>query len=125
MWWLSLSLSLWQANSLGQLVPRSPPGLPVNVLVYAVASSATQLKVTWQQGETYGSAITSYALQYRDTSSLTWTAATTVSASALAMSGNTTFVQYLTVPDAYHGYEVKIFNSLSTRSFLDNGSCLS
>jgi len=100
------------------LVPRSPPGLPVNVLVYAVAASATQLKVTWQQGETYGAAITSYALQYRDTSSLTWTAAMTVSASALAMSGNTTFVQYLTVPNAYHGYEVPTFDPLSTRSFL-------
>ena len=28
-----------EANAVGQLVPRSPPGLPRNVLVYAVPSS--------------------------------------------------------------------------------------
>ena len=88
------------------MVARSPPGLSRNVLVYAVPASGSQLKVTWQQGETYGAPIGYYTILLRDTGSLVWTVAATVSGAALAASGNTTFLQYLAVPNAYSSYEV-------------------
>ena len=54
-------------NALGALTPRSPPGLPVNVLVFAVPSSdGSVLKVTWDEGIVYGSPVTSYTIEWSD-----------------------------------------------------------
>jgi len=52
-------------NSYGAIVPRSPPSLPVDVDVWAVPTSEGEtLKVTWSEGETFGSAITHYMIQH-------------------------------------------------------------
>ena len=97
-----------EANALGQLVARSPPGLARNVLVYAVPDSQGDwLKVTWEQGETYGAPILWYDIQTRETSSLLWTTALNISAGVLAASGNTTFEARVPVIP-YHSYEVRV-----------------
>jgi hypothetical protein len=58
---------------LGALVPRSPPGLPIGVQVWAVPSSdGSVLKVTWSEGETYGNAITKYSIEWAEDESSTW-----------------------------------------------------
>ena len=98
-----------EANAVGQLVPRSPPGLPRNVLVYAVPSSQGDwLKVTWQEGETYGTPILWYDLQLRNTSdTIGWVSMHTAPQGVLTASGNTTYEQRIAVLP-YLQYEVRV-----------------
>ena len=50
---------------LGTIAPRSPPGLPENVLVFAVPESlGDALRVTWEEGFVYGSAISKYVIEW-------------------------------------------------------------
>ena len=49
----------------GSIVPRSPPGLPINVTVTAVpTSNGDQLLIQWAEGESYGSAISKYSVEW-------------------------------------------------------------
>jgi len=102
-----------QANAVGQVVPRSPPGLPRNVLVYAVPSSQGDwLKVTWQEGETYGTPILWYDIQLRNTTGTNsygtgWQTLHTVPQGVLTASGNTTYEQRIAVTP-YLQYEVRV-----------------
>jgi len=51
-------------SSDGSIVPRSPPGLPTGVSIYAVpTSTGNSFKVTWSEGELYGSNITFYSIE--------------------------------------------------------------
>jgi len=52
-------------NALGSISPRSPPGLPVDVNVFAVTTSAgDSLRVTWHEGEIYGGDISEYRIEW-------------------------------------------------------------
>jgi hypothetical protein len=52
-------------NGLGAIAPRSPPGLPIDVLVFAVPTSVgDQLKVTWSEGNIYGGSILQYTVEW-------------------------------------------------------------
>ena len=97
-----------EANAAGQLVARSPPGLARNVLVYAIPESQGEwVKVTWQEGETYGAPVLWYSVQLRETGSNLWTTNVILSAGVLAASGNSTFEARLpTLP--YHTYEARV-----------------
>jgi hypothetical protein len=92
--------------SSGNIVPRSPPGLPLDVEVFAVAdSTGTALKVTWAEGETYGSAIASYQIEVRETNTSTFITRQTLLAADFG--GNSTYMKYITV-DPINSYEVRV-----------------
>jgi hypothetical protein len=97
--------------AVGSIVPRSPPGLPESVEVYAVASSIGDLlKVTWAEGETYGSPIVQYTIETRDTSTSVFT---NVILLAKDFGGNSTYVQFITVtPGVTYEVRVRAYNDL-------------
>jgi hypothetical protein len=97
--------------AVGSIVPRSPPGLPESVEVYAVPSSiGNLLKVTWMEGETYGSPITQYTMEVRDTSTSTFTSVILL---AKDFGGNSTYIQFLAVtPGVTYEVRVRAFNDL-------------
>ena len=90
---------------LGALIPRSPPGLPLNVLVWAVPSSdGSILKVTWAEGETYGNSITKYSIEFSEGISNSWTV---VDVTAEMFGSNKTF-EYLIDVEAGDYYTVRV-----------------
>jgi hypothetical protein len=61
-------------NKHGALAPRSRPGLPVNPLVYSAPNSnGSELKVTWAMGESFGSEISQYTIEWIQAPFITWT----------------------------------------------------
>jgi hypothetical protein len=103
-------------TSMGSIVPRSPPGLPLDVTVYAVpASVGDQLLVTWSQGQTYGSAITHYTVEYcvnaAQSSSDVYSLGATVLASNYT--GNYDYSTFISVtPFQDYTVRVKAYNGL-------------
>jgi hypothetical protein len=61
----------------GSISPRSPPGLPINVHVFAVPSSTGEyLKVTWKRGNTYGGPLLEHIVEWKVDGTSTWTSKT-------------------------------------------------
>jgi len=90
----------------GSINPHSPPGLPVNTLVFAVPSSVgDELLVTWEQGDDFGSPITYYQIQSsNDYANNNWRNVSNVT----AISGQSSYSALINVDD-YYVYRVRIF----------------
>jgi len=98
-------------NSVGSITPRSPPGLPVNVSVWAVPTSdGSILRVTWSEGETYGDPITSYNIEGRTSGAALFTVLKTIS-----VTDNSKYFETFVTVTAYQQYSIRVtaINSLS------------
>jgi len=84
------------------ITPRSLPGLPVNVTVWSVPTdNGTTLKVSWNQGESYGGMIDSYSVNIF---ALT---ANTNTVQNIEATNATSYETYVTV-DAAESYVVSV-----------------
>jgi len=106
----------------GTIVPRSPPGLPVDVQVWAVPSSdGKRLNVTWSEGSVFGSDISRYEIEVNSTaiptrwSSASWSINKVISRSDLVLIGDK---RYSTLIDVTNNVDLVI----TVRAFNDQGA---
>ena len=90
--------------SVGSIVPRSLPGLPLNVEVFAVPeSTGDSLLVVWEAGEDYGSAIITYQIEVRETNTTTFITRAIIP----AITGQSMYTSSIIV-NPFNTYEIRV-----------------
>lgn len=97
----------------GSIIPRSPPGLPVNVAVWSVpASDGSVLNVTWSPGRAFGSPVTQYVVEYAVNPTPQSPFVTAATVMVTPQSAQTIYFSTVTglTPGAFYIIRVRAFN---------------
>merc|ERR1711871_545444 len=98
-------------NEFGAINPRSKPGLPRNVKVFAIPSgTGDKLKVTWDEGETYGTPVTKYYIEYGVGTAYDKLKTITPEGtnSTFIAYGKTSFVEYIDITTLNSDHQIRV-----------------